>query len=107
MYAIVLLLLMSIVVEGRRNTRAWDKMYKEKEGKCRNSEECPRVTASSKESERIANNNCVRKCVSPSCYHQYYVAYNFEEGEVDFRESQFKTCAAKELREAKNADKNV
>ena len=46
---------------------------------------------------KFERNNCVHKCVSPSCFHSIYSAMPLEDGEIDVpRYSAFSRCAARE-----------
>ncbi|ODM98380.1 hypothetical protein Ocin01_08306 [Orchesella cincta] len=40
---------------------------------------------------------CVRKCMSPSCYHDIYAFDELEEGEIDIRFQSFKGCFASRI----------
>lgn len=52
-----------------------------------------------KELAEIDMINCVRRCISHSCYKDIYEKDPLERGEIDVRSNQFKTCWIKEQKE--------
>ncbi len=52
-----------------------------------------------KELAEIDMINCVRQCISYSCYRNIYEKDPLERGEIDVRSSHFKSCWIKEQKE--------
>jgi hypothetical protein len=52
-----------------------------------------------KEFAEIDMINCVRRCISYSCYQDVYEKDPLERGEIDARSNQFKLCWIKEQKE--------
>ncbi|EDW71747.1 uncharacterized protein Dwil_GK22660 [Drosophila willistoni] len=45
----------------------------------------------------VSKINCIRRCISPSCYHDIYAFNELEEGEIDVRLNSFKGCVIQRL----------
>jgi len=57
------------------------------------------INPQEKEFAEIDTTNCIRRCVSSSCYRDIYQKDPLERGEIDARYSQFKTCWIKEQKD--------
>ncbi|XP_017845172.1 uncharacterized protein LOC108601759 [Drosophila busckii] len=45
----------------------------------------------------VAKLNCLRRCISPSCYQDIYAFNELEEGEIDVRMNSFKGCVIQRI----------
>ncbi|CAL8103257.1 unnamed protein product [Orchesella dallaii] len=72
--------------ESPKNEIAW----REWEAACEQTPACLGLL----DLERV---KCVRKCMSPSCYHDIYAFDELEEGEIDIRFQSFKGCFASRI----------
>ncbi|XP_017037464.1 uncharacterized protein [Drosophila kikkawai] len=45
----------------------------------------------------VAKINCIRQCISPSCYQDIYAFNELEEGEIDARLNSFKGCVIQRM----------
>ncbi|XP_017013880.2 uncharacterized protein [Drosophila takahashii] len=45
----------------------------------------------------VAKINCIRQCISPSCYKDIYAFNELEEGEIDARLNSFKGCVIQRM----------
>ena len=52
-----------------------------------------------KDLAEIDMTNCIRRCISSSCYRDIYQKDPLERGEIDVRYNQFKTCWIKEQKD--------
>ncbi|KAF4520192.1 hypothetical protein B566_EDAN003905 [Ephemera danica] len=59
--------------------------FQEFELACQQSPECHSLAG-------ITRDNCIRQCVSPTCYQDIYKADELEDGEIDVRLNSFKGC---------------
>ncbi|KAH8311366.1 hypothetical protein KR044_005937, partial [Drosophila immigrans] len=48
-------------------------------------------------SAMVAKLNCLRRCISPSCYQDIYAFDELEEGEIDVRMNSFKGCVIQRM----------
>jgi hypothetical protein len=85
---------------NNRRNQSLDREVKAKRAECEEEmRDDPSCAASA-----IDMDNCVLRCVSPSCYANVYGSDPLEEGEVDVaRGRTFRSCARGELRGAKTA----
>ncbi|XP_055378745.1 uncharacterized protein LOC129610258 [Condylostylus longicornis] len=72
--------------ETSKNELTW----REAESNCEITNECEQIL------ESLQKLECIRKCISPSCYHEIYAFDELERGEIDVRLNSFKGCFIQE-----------
>ncbi|EDV42793.2 uncharacterized protein Dana_GF16851 [Drosophila ananassae] len=66
--------------------------YHEMEVECDHHVQCANINPVG-----VAKINCIRRCISPSCYQDIYAFNELEEGEIDVRLNSFKGCVIQRM----------
>ncbi|SPP88455.1 uncharacterized protein LOC117590056 [Drosophila guanche] len=65
--------------------------YHEQEVACEEHTQCINLNAD------VSKINCIRRCISSSCYQDIYAFNELEEGEIDVRLNSFKGCVIQRM----------
>ncbi|CAF0792941.1 unnamed protein product [Rotaria sordida] len=91
--------------------RQFDETFRRLTRQCEQKESCQKYLSTitlktdnsleqqQKELAEIDMINCIRRCISYSCYKDIYENDPLERGEIDVRSNQFKSCWIKEQKE--------
>jgi hypothetical protein len=85
--ATVLLIFPRLAIAGSKRNKRYDRVWKKRMRQCKETT-CAHIP-------EMENDNCINKCVSPSCFEEHFGGENepFEPGEIDYKRTRaVQTC---------------